>query len=97
MKLATFTSGGRRRVAAVQGDEVADLSAATQLPTNLGTLLSQGPEALEAARPATASAPRLPLEEVHLQAPVPDPGKFLAVGLNYASSIVDEPESTVLI
>ena len=36
-------------------------------------------------RRAASRAPRLALADVHLDAPVPKPGKLLAIGLNYAS------------
>jgi 2-keto-4-pentenoate hydratase/2-oxohepta-3-ene-1,7-dioic acid hydratase in catechol pathway len=44
-------------------------------------LLAAGAPAL--ARAATATGPRLALSKLHLEAPVPRPGKILAVGLNY--------------
>lgn len=88
MKLATFTHGGRTRFGVVEANEVIDVTVvATELPAGLKTLLALGPPAFDAARTASASAPRLPLEQVHLEAPVPNPGKFLAVGLNYADHI----------
>ena len=48
---------------------------------------SLGTDGIGKARAAAAGAPRLTLEGVKLEAPVPNPGKFLAVGLNYADHI----------
>jgi 2-keto-4-pentenoate hydratase/2-oxohepta-3-ene-1,7-dioic acid hydratase in catechol pathway len=89
MKLATLTHAGRTRLGVVVGDEVIDLSATTpDLPTDMTALLSAGRPALEAAeRAAEHPASRIPLDEVHLEAPVRRPPKLLAVGLNYADHV----------
>jgi 2-keto-4-pentenoate hydratase/2-oxohepta-3-ene-1,7-dioic acid hydratase in catechol pathway len=70
---------------------VVDLSvAAPDLPTDVAQLLAAGPEALERARVAAAGdAGRIPLAEAQLASPVPRPGKFLAVGLNYADHVAE--------
>lgn len=83
MKLATFTHDGCRRIGTVLGDEILDLSsAAPDLPKQMVELLAAGPEALNAAR-AAVSGRRYRLDQVRLEAPVPNPQKFLAIGLNY--------------
>jgi 2-keto-4-pentenoate hydratase/2-oxohepta-3-ene-1,7-dioic acid hydratase in catechol pathway len=83
MKIATFTHAGRTRIGKVIGDEILDLrSACPLLPTDMVRFLAAGPEALELAR-AAEGGERLPLREVRLEAPVPNPQKFLAIGLNY--------------
>lgn len=95
MKLATFTSGGSTRIGVVEGDEVTDLAAAApDLPRDMRSLLALGGAGLDAAAKASAAAPHLPLDQVHLEAPVPNPGKFLAVGLNYADHIREINEVT---
>jgi 2-keto-4-pentenoate hydratase/2-oxohepta-3-ene-1,7-dioic acid hydratase in catechol pathway len=71
-------------------------SAAT-IPSEILALLQAGPEALELARSvvegvtraATAGEPLgdevlIPAGEVRLAAPIPRPGKFICVGLNYS-------------
>lgn len=85
MKIATFTHAGRRRIGVVEGAEVCDVTAGGRLPDDLIALLAAGPAALEELRRAASAAPRLALAEVHLEAPVPRPPKFLAIGLNYAA------------
>ncbi|HEX3394433.1 MAG TPA: fumarylacetoacetate hydrolase family protein [Acidimicrobiales bacterium] len=99
MKLARFTADGRPGLGAVIGDEVADLAAADAgLPTDVGGALAAG--ALGAMHRLVARAPRRPLSEVRLQAPIALPPAFLAVGLNYGDHIdesgVDRPEVPVI-
>ena len=67
---------------------VADVTAADPtLPRSLVALLSgAGLRALDAAR---ASAPRRPLAELWLLAPLARPPKFLAIGLNYRDHIAE--------
>jgi 2-keto-4-pentenoate hydratase/2-oxohepta-3-ene-1,7-dioic acid hydratase in catechol pathway len=89
MKLATFTHAQATRIGVVDGDEVVDLSRADgRLPTEMRGLLALGAEGIERARrSATAAGVRIPLAEVHLEAPVLRPRKFLALGLNYEDHI----------
>jgi 2-keto-4-pentenoate hydratase/2-oxohepta-3-ene-1,7-dioic acid hydratase in catechol pathway len=79
VRLVTFTHTGRTRPGVVADDDtIADLGA---LGADTASLLGD----LAPVRAALASAPRLALADVHLEAPIPRPGKFLGVGLNYAS------------
>src|SRR5262245_5007616 len=89
MKLATFTHLGRTRVGVVTGDEILDLGAAAPtLPADMRAFLGLGTPALDAARSAQEKpGHRLPLREVTLEAPVPNPPEVLAVGLNYKDHI----------
>ena len=91
MKLATITHAGTTRVGVVLGDEVVDLAAtAPDLPAEMTALLAAGRPALEAAeRAAEHPAARIPLDDVHLEAPVQRPPKLLAVGLNYADHVAE--------
>ncbi|MCW5889694.1 MAG: fumarylacetoacetate hydrolase family protein [bacterium] len=82
MRLATFTHRGRTRPGVVVDDDtIADLAGASGVAPDVAALLVD----LAPVRAALATAPRLPLADVHLEAPIPRPGKFLGVGLNYAS------------
>jgi 2-keto-4-pentenoate hydratase/2-oxohepta-3-ene-1,7-dioic acid hydratase in catechol pathway len=82
MRLVTFSDERGRRIGRLQGERVVDLAdAAPELPRDLAALLAAGPAAL--ARAASASGAALPLAALRLEAPVPRPGKILAVGLNY--------------
>jgi 2-keto-4-pentenoate hydratase/2-oxohepta-3-ene-1,7-dioic acid hydratase in catechol pathway len=90
MKIATFTHGGTTRLGVVAVDTITDLAAAApSLPRDMLGFLAAGPAALDAARRATSSAARLPLADVRLEAPVPRPPKFLAIGLNYADHVAE--------
>ena len=91
MKLVTFSHAGSTGVGAVVGDEVVDLAvAAPKLPRDMNALLAAGPDALDAVRAALeAGDHRVRLSTVRLRAPVPHPGKFLAIGLNYADHIAE--------
>jgi len=83
MKLCRFETGGGPALGIVEGDEVIDLSS-TGAPAEPAAALDQlGAEKL--AAPAT-NAPRLPLADVRLLAPVA-PRKYLAIALNYRDHI----------
>jgi 2-keto-4-pentenoate hydratase/2-oxohepta-3-ene-1,7-dioic acid hydratase in catechol pathway len=97
MKLATFTHAGATRIGAVSGDRVIDFAAVPGLPQRMSDLLAAGPEAMARARDAAQSAARtIALEDVRLEAPVPNPPEFLAIGRNYADHVQEmgfaEPE-----
>ncbi|EUB99987.1 Ureidoglycolate lyase [Rhizobium sp. CF080] len=82
MKLARFAVEGETRLGRVDGDHVIDLSAvAPGLNGSMRHLIDR----LHELRPAIekADAPRVPLSDVRLLAPIDDPRKFLAIGMNY--------------
>ena len=96
MRLASFAHEDRRRVGVILGDEIVDLLLARpDAPTGMREFLALGAEGLAAAEVAVEKGGnRLPLSEVELLAPVPRPGKFLAVGLNYADHIAETGAET---
>lgn len=85
MKLATYSvNGGPARIGLVVGEGIVDVARhLPQLPTTMIELLA----VLPALRPelATVAAAKADhaLDAVQLLAPVPRPGKILALGLNY--------------
>lgn len=86
MRVARFTEQGRTRLGIVDGDQVIDVgSADPSLPTELGALIADGRLASVGASAATAA--RLPLASVRLEAPIPMPPNFIAIGLNYAAHV----------
>ncbi|MGJ7505964.1 fumarylacetoacetate hydrolase family protein [Variovorax sp. GT1P44] len=89
MKLITYSHEGKTSIARLEGDLVIDLPANdASLPTTMLELLKAGPEALAKAKAiATDSARTLPLASVKLLAPVPNPSKFLALGMNYRKHV----------
>lgn len=95
MKLVTFEADGGHHLGVVEGDEVADVTAGSPpLGPDVGAVLAAG--ALDRVGAATATAPRRPLDELVLAAPVLRPPKFLGIGLNYAEHVgetgIERPE-----
>lgn len=88
MKLMMFENGGPAHLGVVEGDRVIDLSACGAVaPHTLQQLIEAGPDALLPLGEAIISAPqtaRLALDTVKPALPLPRPGKFICVGLNYA-------------
>jgi 2-keto-4-pentenoate hydratase/2-oxohepta-3-ene-1,7-dioic acid hydratase in catechol pathway len=91
MKLATFTHEGMKRLGVVTGEEIVDLVAhAPSLPRDMATFLQAGAPALAEARGAAERATaRVPLDAVHLDAPIQRPPKFLAIAFNYADHVAE--------
>ena len=80
MRVCRFEHAGSIAAGIVEGDEVLDLG-----PVEPIALLADGIDTLAAA--ARDGRVRHPLSEVRLLAPVPNPSKFLAIGINYADHI----------
>lgn len=89
MKLVTFTHSMRTRIGVVVDDKVVDLSdSAPELPSTMLDFLEAGTVAMEQAKSVSASAINtIPLSEVRLEAPVPNPRKFLGIGGNTRSHL----------
>ncbi len=79
------------RTGVVAGDELVDLTdPAVGLPGDMARLLGAGTGALRAASGAPATAARRwPLGAVQLLAPVPEPPKVLAIGMNYRDHVAE--------
>ncbi|MGE3448430.1 MAG: fumarylacetoacetate hydrolase family protein [Microbacteriaceae bacterium] len=93
MKIARFTHAGRTRLGVVDGAEVLDVgSADDSLPTDVGDLLRAG--ALDAVAGLTATAGRIALGDVRLEAPIAQPPEFLAIGLNYALHVAERKDGS---
>ena len=86
MPLARFSNGGSPRLGKVFEDGIMDLSdAAPDLPGRVIAFLEAGEGALDAfAAVGRDDGPLLAFDAVTLLAPIPDPEKFLAIGMNYA-------------
>ena len=96
MKLATFTDGNGARLGIVAGELVIDVSAAApELPTDMTAFLAAGDAAMDRAREVQDDADHaVPVDNVEFLAPVPRPGKILAIGLNYADHIAETGSDT---
>ena len=87
MKIANYQSNDRTGLGVIDGENIVDL-ASCGLPADMKSLLASGIEPADiASRLAEGSS--LPLADVELLAPVPDPGKVLAIGLNYGDHIAE--------
>lgn len=88
MKLLTFSVGGKARPGVLMGDKVIDLAAA-KLPVgphgDLLEIARGGEAALRRVRAAMRNkrAKSYPLARVRVLAPIRQPSKIVAVGLNY--------------
>jgi 2-keto-4-pentenoate hydratase/2-oxohepta-3-ene-1,7-dioic acid hydratase in catechol pathway len=90
MKLATFTHRERRRIGVVTDAGIIDLSeAAPALPTEMVAFLESGESAMQQARRAGHEGTPIPLADVHIDAPLLRPPKFIAIGLNYADHVAE--------
>jgi 2-keto-4-pentenoate hydratase/2-oxohepta-3-ene-1,7-dioic acid hydratase in catechol pathway len=83
MRLVTYTHEGSTLPGAIAANgDIVDLAVAG-LPTTMIELLAM-PDGLELARKAAKLATTtVPIKIVRIEAPVPRPGKVLAIGLNY--------------
>ncbi|MBI1878925.1 MAG: fumarylacetoacetate hydrolase family protein [Chloroflexi bacterium] len=103
MKLVSFTLGQGMRLGLVRGERVVDLTSASEgrLPTDMLTFLQRGEAALALARQLEHSAAAdLALAEVKLLAPIANPSKVVAIGLNYMDHCREqnvEPPKTPII
>ncbi|MDP3589741.1 MAG: fumarylacetoacetate hydrolase family protein [Methylobacter sp.] len=97
MKLVTFTHNHETRVGAVVDGFVVDGKNNTKIPLTMLEFLNAGSKALDAMQQQIDSGNgRIALDQVKLHAPVPRPGKYLGISLNYADHIEetgrDKPE-----
>ncbi len=83
-----FTQKGRTRIGIVADGGVIDTAGKGDIPADLREALEAGTPAMDRLRALAAGAkPALALPDVHLEAPVRRPPKFLAIALNYAEHI----------
>lgn len=86
MPLAAYSTDGATRLGKVFGDHLVDIAGiAPDFPTTIKAFLEAG----ETARAVfdgigEGDGAAIPLSRVTLHAPIPDPEKYLAIGLNYA-------------
>jgi len=86
MKLVTYKTDNTTRLGLLRDDHVIDLAAASdgRLPPDMLTFLRQGEPALQLARQVAGNGTAsTPVSDVTLLAPIPNPSKVVAIGLNY--------------
>lgn len=88
MKLVRFESGGQAGIGIVENDAVVDCGGLGPHADTIPAILQLGAGARgELQRAARSRGRQHSMGEVTLLAPVPRPGKFLCVGLNYLDHI----------
>jgi 2-keto-4-pentenoate hydratase/2-oxohepta-3-ene-1,7-dioic acid hydratase in catechol pathway len=81
MKLARFTHLGSTRIGKIVGDQIVDLSNVAGVGSSMRLLIADLP-ALRSALD-DCNSPSIALSDVVLEAPINDPQKYLAIGMNY--------------
>lgn len=87
MKLARYDAGDGARAGMVRDDGIVDL-----IPlgfTDIVSIIHGGAEALTRIAQFAATAPAVALASVRLLAPIERPGKYLAIGMNYAKHVAE--------
>ncbi len=85
MKLVRWTRDGAAALGVVDGEMLQPVAA---FPTMMA-LIEAGVEGLARVRDEAARATAVPLAEVRLLAPLERPGKYLAIGMNYAKHVAE--------
>lgn len=95
MRLVTFEDSSGRRFGVLEGESIRDVVAGDpELPMELLEVIRGGQETLGRIRRAMAASPSLPVGDVRLLAPIPEPaGDVIAVGRNYREHAEEFTES----
>jgi len=90
MKLVTFTHNNVTRVGAVVNDFVVDSKGRKNIPTTMIDFLQGGTRSLDELKTLIDThRAQIALSEVKLNAPIPNPKKYLGLSLNYADHIAE--------
>lgn len=97
MKLVRYIAGGQTLIGVVHDGGVVPLAGLLpQPPHSIKELIAGGKELLaRMARALPAASGAMPLESVRLLAPIPDPQKYLAIGMNYADHVAEAAKGGV--
>ena len=88
MRLVRYSVHGAPRVGFVAGDEIVDIAAHLPQFATMAAVIAAGKAGLDLIETNCASAaPVIALADAHLLAPVERPGKYLAIGMNYAKHL----------
>ncbi len=88
MKLVTFTKDNQSRVGVVVDDMVVDSAGDESIPSNMVEFLRGGISVIDKMSALIDRGDaRVSMQNVKLEAPVPNPSKYLAVSLNYGDHI----------
>lgn len=99
MKLVTYEAARGRSIGKVAGDRIIDLpSNDKNLPSTMLELLAMGESGLQRAGAIPAEGTQwVALSNATLLAPVPNPGKFLAIGMNYRKHVEEAKEAGIVV
>ena len=99
MRLCSYTEDGTEHLGWVEAGHVAPVAGAAgdHLPATMADLVAGGAAALASLRAAgaelaAATTAGRPVDELELLAPVPRPGKVIAVGLNYLGHATEQQQ-----
>lgn len=92
MKIVTYRSTSDIKTGVVQDDRVIDLESCG-FAANMKDLLEAGID-VAAITSKLDNGSSMPLADVELLAPIPNPGKVLAIGLNYADHVEESGMET---
>ena len=87
MKLARFDYGGGPQLGLVDGEWIVDLTSGGLSFRTMTALIAAGDDGLDEVRAVAKIAPGHSLGSVRLLAPIERPGKYLAIGMNYAKHL----------
>jgi 2-keto-4-pentenoate hydratase/2-oxohepta-3-ene-1,7-dioic acid hydratase in catechol pathway len=93
MKLCRFTQANATRIGKVVGGTVVDLSGVPGVSGSMRALLTDWATLKPALEAATG--PSVALADVTLEAPIQDPQKFLAIGMNYQAHADEAAEAGI--
>lgn len=93
MKLVSFRHRGRSSYGVADGGTIRDIGAVLGATAPTLRALLSGP-GLDGVRHALATAPQLALADIAFEPVIPDPGKILCIGINYASHIAETGRAT---
>jgi len=86
MRLVTFAEDGVEKIGVRVGEDVFDVTKASEsFGGDMIGVIKGGSAAKEALKTAAAGAEARPLSSVKLLPPIPRPGKILCIGRNYAA------------
>ena len=84
MKLLTFQAGGSSpAIGILDAEEIIPLAADPTLPANMVEFVALGAEGIERALALQRTAPRIPLDDARLLAPIVPHNNVMCVGKNY--------------
>lgn len=88
MKFIRYHESGADKIGALKNDKIVDLVAAGSRWKTIRDIVDGGDEALQELRALVDQAePTLALADVTLLAPIERPGKYMAIGMNYAKHL----------